>query len=567
MTSHRRHGATADVIPFRAGTATSRQFYLPLLIIFAGFILRAVNITGESLWRDEVDTIRYAFAPLSEMVQNLTRNGFNGPLYLFAMRAWLSLTGINDLAVRYFSLICGALMVALIYVLSRRLFDRRTALLAMWFATIAPVLIWYSGEGKMYTFQPALLLLAIYSLRRAVDVGPRGRRASLEGDAQLSSRSSLLRTFNGWWIVFTIAVSVGYYVHLLTPLFLAVAAVLFAAWWPRARHHWRGALIALAICTVPYIPLAIWQIPTVLAGMNTGHIAYSLDAVLYTLVYNWSVGLSNQMPAGIPANVTWLAILCYTGAVSIAVVAGFWFAKPRSAGHRNGHAAQAAAGAASVMGSVLGMLAWLLLPALIIFLISLRAPVFEPRYVLWSAPALYILAAYGLSCLMPRLPLAGGMLAVLISLASLIGLAAQFEFPIRPDLRGAAQAVASQMQSDDLFVFQIPYTRYGFEYYLPQEVMNPSLESGPMPADGLRTLAGFRGRIVEAPFTNGAASVADVAAALQPLEARSPRIWLIESEAAMWDRRALVRAWFDQNMAVVWRGTLRGITVTLYGKP
>src|SRR5438093_651443 len=73
---------------------------IPYVLLYLAFILRAVNINGESLWRDEVDTIRFAFASLSEMVGNLTRNGFNGPLYHLLMRGWLTLGGTNDFALR-----------------------------------------------------------------------------------------------------------------------------------------------------------------------------------------------------------------------------------------------------------------------------------------------------------------------------------------------------------------------------------------------------------------------------------------------------------------------------------
>ncbi|MCL4507548.1 MAG: glycosyltransferase family 39 protein [Chloroflexi bacterium] len=550
--------------------AGARAISLPVLLVFAAFVLRIMNITGESLWRDEVDTIRFAFAPFSEMLQNLTRNGFNGPLYLLTMRVWLNLAGVNDMALRYFSLICGVFEVAFIYVLAKRIFNRTTALFAAGIAAVAPVLIWYSGEGKMYSLQPALLLLALYALRRAIDGKPRGKELRQSQSARGPALRYIIGRVNGWWVVFIAAVSAGYYVHLLTPLFLPVAAVFFLAWWPRARHHWRSALIALAVCTVPYIPLAIWQIPIVLAGMNTGHTAYALDAVFYSLLYNWSLGLSDHLPIGVPASFTWLAILCFSGLGLTGVVAALWFSRTATkAWSRNKSVpvAQIDITANLVARTAPGILAWLVLPTLSIYLISMRAPIFEPRYVLWSAPALYLLIAYGLSRLMPRLPLVGSMLTVLLCGVSLIGLVAQIEFPIRPDIRGAAKFVAGQMQPGDIFVFQIPYTKYGFEYYLPFFTLNPTLEPAPFPGDGLRTVAGLRERIVDAPFTNGAVGMDDVAAALQPLESRSHRIWLVEAESAMWDQRGLVRAWFDANMQVAARDERRGITITLYVKP
>ncbi|HEY3291523.1 MAG TPA: glycosyltransferase family 39 protein, partial [Anaerolineae bacterium] len=218
-----------------------------IIIVFAAFCLRLGNINGEGLWRDEVDTIRFAFAPITELVKNLTSTGFNGPLYLLIVRIWLSIVGTNDFTLRFLSVIFGMAELVLVYVLAARLFDRATALAALSFAALSPILIWYSGEGKMYTLQPMLLLLALYALRRAL-VGHQ----------------------RGWWIVVSVAISLGYYVHVLSPLFLGVAVLACFLWFPAARLHWRGALISLAICVLPYVPLAIWQLPTLLSGNATG---------------------------------------------------------------------------------------------------------------------------------------------------------------------------------------------------------------------------------------------------------------------------------------------------------
>jgi mannosyltransferase len=526
---------------------------LPCVILALAFVLRAANITAESLWRDEVDTIRFAFAPLSELLANLTRNGFNGPFYHLLMRAWLSLGGTNDFTLRYFSLLCGVAGVTLVYALARRLFGRGPALIAMALATIAPVLIWYSGEGKMYTLQPALLVLALYALRRAVE--KRGKEEKRK-EGKLMPRFSFLdaRFWLPWWLVFVVAISLGYYTHLLTPLFLVVAAVFFVAWWRRSRHHLVGAGVALALCTLPYVPMALWQLPALLSGGDTGHAFYTLDVMLYSLFFNWSIGLNGELPPGVPPQFVWLCLAAFVGLAAVGV---FGAPLPR-------RSAEAGRAVLRPRASALAVLAWLLLPALMIYAISTRAPVFEPRYVLWSAPALYILVGVGLAWLWSRLPLVTLALAALLAATSLWGFVAQLTYPIRPDIRGAAQFVAQDMQPGDLFVFQIPYTRYGFEYYLPRFAPQLPLEPSGVPDDGLVTLQGLRARIVDAPFTNYGMTLEALDAPLAPVKARSQRIWLVESEAPMWDTRGLVRAWFDGHMPLAERRELRGVTVSLY---
>jgi uncharacterized membrane protein len=521
--------------------------------LFAAFVLRAFNITGESLWRDEIDTIRFSFTALNELLSNLTRAGFNGPLYHLLMRGWLSLGGVNDFTLRYFSLLCGMVEVALVYVLAHRLFGRRAALLAAWFTTIAPALIWYSGEGKMYTLQPVLIVLAIYALRRGVD-----GKLTTEDLRSETGRQFLTTKFlslNLWWVVFVIAVSLGYYVHLLTPLFLFVAVVFFLLWWRQSRHHLVGGITALVLCTLPYVPMVLWQAPIFMAGADTGHAFYPLDVTLISLLYNWSLGISNRLPPGLPPFFVWLSVLLFAGAAVLGVI---------SAALPGERAGVVRIQCPDVLASAVGVLAWLLLPMILIYLISTRAPVFEPRYVLWSAPALYILVGVGLAWLLARATTTAVLLAVLLSVASVWGIVAQVIYPIRPDVRGAAQAVAQTMQPGDLFVFQIPYTRFGFEYYLPMFAPELPVDAQPRPDDGMRTIQGLRERIAEAPFTNYGVTMDDVNAQLGTLLTHGQRIWLVEAEVPMWDDRGLVRAWHDEHMQLADRREWRGITVSLY---
>ena len=94
------------------------------LLILIAFAVRSVSLDAQSLWRDEVDALRFATAPWSEMLSNFTHPGWNGPLYFLLLRAWVALTGTSEYALRFFSLIFGVLCLPLIYVLGRCLFGR-----------------------------------------------------------------------------------------------------------------------------------------------------------------------------------------------------------------------------------------------------------------------------------------------------------------------------------------------------------------------------------------------------------------------------------------------------------
>jgi hypothetical protein len=502
----------------------------PHLVLLAGFVLRAANLTGESLWRDEVDTIRFAFVGLDQLLGNLTRAQFNGPLYHLLMRGWLSLAGVDDLPLRYFSALCGALQLALYYALARRMFGPRVALAGLGLAAISPALAWYGGEGKMYTLQPMLIMLALYALLRALtSASGAPRRAPL-----------------GWWAIFVAAASAGFYVHLLTPLALAVAAAFALAWQRAARAHWRGLLIAFGLCTLPYVPLAVWQVPLALAGGDLGHAYYPLDVMALSLAYNWSIGLSGRLVFGLDPELGWLAIASFAALAALGAAAGLQSAR---------------------RGATLAALAWLLAPALLVYLVSTRIAIFQPRYVLWSAPAYYLLVALGLRWLWRRAtPLAIGIGAWLMLLSAL-GAASQIAIPIRPDLRGAAAYVGNRLGPADRLVFQIPYTRYAFEYYLPRFAPQYPVDSQPQPDDGLATLAGLRARIGDGPYTNPDLPDPDVEDAVRQAIGPGERIWYVEVEPQLWDARGAARAWFDANLALLDRRDFRGVQAGLYARP
>jgi 4-amino-4-deoxy-L-arabinose transferase-like glycosyltransferase len=507
--------------------------FAPHLVVFTAFVLRIANLNGESLWRDEVDSVRFAFESLSAILTNFTSTGFNGPLYHLALRGWFALAGVSDFTLRYFSLVFGVLLVALVYVLGARLFGRSAGLAAMAFAAIAPVLVWYAGEGKMYSLQPALLTLALYALVRAVD----WRMGIGEwGMGNTARHSPFPIPHSVWWLTFILATSFSFYVHLLSPVFLIVAVTFFFAMWPQAKQRWRGGLIALALLTLPYLPLAMWQLPTFVQGGDVGHAFVPLNQMAQVLLSNWTLGLDPRAPLLNLQTSDALSTLVRTFAMGFAIALAMIGVLSRRAGE--------------TWRMRIAVLVWLIAPMLVVYIVSTRFPIFQPRYLLWSAPALFLLMGLGVARL--RVEGRAGRVAsvlafVVISAVGLSGVLAQGVHPIRPDLRGAAAYLMANMQPDDVVVFQIPYGRHSFSYYA---------ERLGKPID--------QTRIVEAPYTNAGMDEADVAAELTLAIAGAPRVWLVETEVAMWDQRNLARQWFDLALTPSSRQDFRGVNVGLY---
>jgi mannosyltransferase len=487
----------------------ARNTFTLTLTLLAAFAVRTLFLTSESLWRDEVDAIRFAFESLSTVVGQFGINGFNGLLYHIALRGWLTLTGIGDFQLRYFSVLFGVLLVVLVYVIGTRLFSRRAGVIAAWLAAASPVLSWYAGEGKMYSMQPALLTLALYALLRAT----RARRLTAP-----------------WWLVFVLSTAISFGVHILSPLFLAVAAVTVLSLGGGMRAHVKGIAIAVLAFAVPFASLLIARFNQLAAGGDIGHTFYPVPIIAQTLALNWTIGLDNTAPlfwqAPGSANVDllrWMIVGLYFGLAAL----GAWVSSRRR--------------------SVAVALTWLLLPAALLFIVSLRVPLFQPRYVLWSAPALYVLAAAGADRLAPRRVESKLQMLVVTgtALASTTGYVGQLVNPIRPELREAIGWIKAELRPGDAIVFQIPYARHSFDYY----------------ARGLDVSAV---ELVDGPYTNDGSSEAEVDAVLAPVSAAHARIWLLETEAPMWDERGLTRGWLDEFATVADERDYRGISVTLY---
>jgi len=508
-----------------------------LLMTLVAFLLRATSLDVQSLWRDEVDALRFATAPWSEILSSFTRPGWNGPMYFFILRGWVSVTGTTGYAMRFFSLVFGVLCVPLSYVLGTRLFRRYVGTMTALLVTFSPYLIWYSQEVKMYTFVPALVLLALYALRRAV-----------------------LGHGRYWWVLVVIATSVGFYSHILAALLIPVEVMWGLLWWPDTRRRWSGALISLLCLAGPYLPLLIWQIPLAFKTRETGFYRYTLDEMVKILLNGWSLGI---LVKGAPWGTAFAVGLAFTGLVVPSE--GMWrrsrsrsLRRRRDVSRRSVHWRERVA-----------LLVWLIAPVILVAVISIRQPLFTDRYLIWSAPAFYLLVALG-SASLRMLGRWGHWIAraltVLIITINIVNIWSQATVPIKADFRAAASHVLNARLSESLdspglplpdigslehrlylplastlggvdripglVIFQIPYGRYAFDYYVS------GVEY--VWADGLYT----NSRLPDGSYST---TMEDINGKMIQVTAGYSEVWLIATEMELWDERGLVKGWLEAN--------------------
>lgn len=387
-------------------------------LTWVAFLLRTVTLAGQSLWRDEVDAIRFSSWPIDDLLAGLFSAGHNGPLFFVLLHFWRTLTGDSEFALRYPSAVLGTVAVPLGLVLTRQLgFSRRAGVLLSLLLATSPYLVWYGQEAKMYTLLLVLVTVAFIAYLKAL--------------AGAGTR---------WWVLFVVATSLSFYTHILSPLMLAVYGLVALLQHHHLRRRWRGWLISMACLTVPYVPLALWQFPLLLQGFNSGHPFYSLSEEIHLLLKLYSSGLIRF------ARLIPLILFLFL------FLSGLFLAK----NGRRRFSRYILAG-------------WVLLPPLVVYLISLRVHVFEDRYLIYITPAFYLLIALGLMALRRHLPWLASFCLGLILTINFMGIWHQQHQPVKADFRAVADYLTNQPRPPSPILVQIPYLQHTLNYYYKQD--------------------------------------------------------------------------------------------------
>ncbi len=492
--------------------ARGKRAWLLVGLVGLAFALRVAGLDLQSLWRDEVDAIRFATRPWGDLFRMFVTPGQNGPLYYLLLRPWLALAGLSEYALRFFSVFFGTLAVPLIYRLTRRLFPALPSLgvLAAVLTATSPYLIWYGQEGKMYSL---VLVLALLSMDRYLAALERG----------------------GWqrWLSYVVITGATVYVHFIAALLVPVQFVAFLLSGSGTRkERWKGWLGSTGLLLLPFLPLLRWQVPLALSPAETGYEFKPLHEMLVSLFASYSLG-----PAA--GSLTWAALL-----FAFLLLAG-WLLWREDRSH---------------LAKLALLTGWLFIPVLGLFLVTLVRPMYTARYLVFVLPAYLILLAAGLVAIARRSRLLAGLLLAALLVSNSLMIWRQAAVPMKPDFRAATKYVASRMSPHDLLIFQIPYGRHSFDYYLERYRMQEQkeAEASPRPDPDLAyevfaplvASAGAPYRWADGLYTNGGMAPEAVDSSMERLTAGVDTVWLIATEVEMWDKDGLVQAWLGRHAAL-----------------
>ena len=441
--------------PDRAQVFANRRAWLVVgVLCVVGLAVRLLLARG--IWVDEAISIDQAQLGLPEMLDDLRDHDNHPPLHYLFLWAAVRLFGIGEVAVRLPSVLAGTALIPALFLAGRELFDRRAGLAAAVFGTVAPLLVWYSQEARMYVLVMLFATLAVWAQMRVLNDG-RSR----------------------WWFAygaFTVAMIYSNYFALVP---IAIQQLGFgAAAWRRAHRDepvgplltgywitWLGIVAAVA----PLAPFALDQFQANQASgfqnAPSGGSASALEgdtASVYAVISNLA-----WMIWGYHANSTMLAIAALWPLLMLVSLLAL--------GRGRSPSATLALGLA--FGPVLAFLV----------IGTAKRELFEVRYFAAAAPMVLLLLARAVTAApIRRAPAALATGAVFATL--LAGLVDQqlADNPREFDFRGALAEVRDSARQGDAVMFAPGYLRDVVAYYAPR------VEREPIPRPGERGPRGGR---------------------------------------------------------------------------
>jgi 4-amino-4-deoxy-L-arabinose transferase-like glycosyltransferase len=216
-------------------------------LTLGGLVLRL--LAGRSLWLDEATSITQAHMSFSGMWNSLRNTDVQPPLHDALL--WLidHVFGDSELAMRSPSLLAGTLLIPVVYLIGRDLWDRRTGLAAAVLTTVAPFAVWYSQEARMYAVFMLLCSLALWAQVRII--APAGQAGGRRW---------------GWWALYSACTAAVAWTQYFGSLFAIVQQAAFVIAILRRSEDrrdlvvpWLTSLAVIAVLVVPVLPFALHQ--------------------------------------------------------------------------------------------------------------------------------------------------------------------------------------------------------------------------------------------------------------------------------------------------------------------
>lgn len=478
------------------------------LVMLLGFLLRFVDLGGQSLWVDEMLTLLQGRVPGYPLwVQFLDDAQAALPMVVATVMSRIS---EDEMWLRLPSALLGALTIPVFYEVVRRFATDRAALIAALLLAVHPMHLDHSQEIRGYSF------LLFFGLAATLTVLDAGRRPTLRQQVMLVATGVLAGLSNLQGLLWMGGLALGLlaggrlrprdFLPWVIPFALILVAL--APWWTTMFEvHETGRLVP---------------------GMETGEglrgeTTWSLWALPwagFVLAFGRTLGPTvADLHAGAGLSPTLLVVALVAALVAVVlVVAGM-----RRLGRR-----------------ATEPLLWILpVIAIAVFLAVRNVKPFNPRYVIAALPVLLMFVAIGLDGMRPSLARIGFLAWLALTGVSL----GHYYFDAghrQADVRAAARMIDERARDDDVVL--VPTVKMVFDWYDRGAHATATLQPGEI-RDGI-----------------------DVGAVIEERTGEQRYLWYVQARDWAHDPDGRLATWLDQHHRRVSRSELDGVVVSLYDR-
>jgi 4-amino-4-deoxy-L-arabinose transferase-like glycosyltransferase len=132
-----------------------------VLIVLVQVAYKMIFLDYWGFWHDEAFSLYYSQQHWGHL-KHISEWDINPPLYYYFLWIWQHLFGIGEYAIRFSSVLFSALSAGMLYIISARNFNRATGLIAVLFFTVCNDMYFYSHEARPYTLIMFLVLCSSY---------------------------------------------------------------------------------------------------------------------------------------------------------------------------------------------------------------------------------------------------------------------------------------------------------------------------------------------------------------------------------------------------------------------
>ena len=396
-----------------------------VLILTAGLILRLFKI-GQSLWLDEAINVTFVKnLNLHSLVFEYSIGDFHPPLYHILMRGWILLFGTSEVAVRLPSVILGLFTVYITYLIGKKLFEKKTALIAATLIATSPLHIYYSQEARMYMLAAFFTSLSVYFF------------------VSIAKRETLI-----YWIGFVVSTALmlysDYLPYLILPLYVSYLLIFKKNIQKSAFRTFLPAFILIFVLVLPWFLIFPKQLSAGLSAASTspawaavvGGSAFKDLLITFVKFVIGRISHDNNL------------IYAFLFAPAGTIFAFLLFLSPFRMNSRR-----------------FFLWLWLLVPTLGAFVISFFIPVFAYFRLIFVLPAFYLLISASINSV--NWPKFNRFFLTLVLAVNLVSLGIYFsdiKFQ-RENWKGAVTYIHSVSGNDSIVLFEASDPFPPFAYY------------------------------------------------------------------------------------------------------